>query len=102
MADEIVMEVKSNISTVTQDVNQLSSSLDTAQQEFANLNEQIQIQRNVITGLEKEYINLQQLAISTPRTASAGYPQLLERIRETQAELKLEKIDIRAGTLIKQ
>ena len=95
MADEIVMEVKSNISTVTQDVNQLSSSLDTAQQEFANLNEQIQIQRNVITGLEKEYISLQQLAISTPRTASAGYPQLLERIRETQAELKLEKIGLK-------
>lgn len=95
MAEEIVLEVKSNISTVTKDVDQLSTSLETAQQEFSNLNEQIQIQKSVITELELEYIRLQQLAVTTPRTASAGYPQLIEKIRETKTELALERIGLK-------
>ena len=95
MAEELVLEVKSNISTVTKDVDQLSASLDTAQQEFSNLNEQIEIQKTVITELELEYIRLQQLAVTTPRTASAGYPQLIEKIRETKTELALERVGLK-------
>tara|TARA_R110000765_G_scaffold115351_1_gene208264 strand:- start:1677 stop:4067 length:2391 start_codon:yes stop_codon:yes gene_type:complete len=95
MAEEIVMEVKSNLSTVTKDAQQLESSLDLAGQSFDNLTEQIYIQKTAITQLELEYLQLQSLAISTPRTASAGYPQLLEKIRETKEALQGEKISLR-------
>ena len=95
MAEEIVMEVKSNLSTVTKDAQQLESSLDLAGQSFDNLTQQIYIQKTAITQLELEYLNLQSLAISTPRTASAGYPQLLEKIRETKEALQGEKISLR-------
>ena len=95
MAEELVMTVKSNISTVTKDVKQLESSLDMAGQSFNDLTQQVYIQKTAITELELEYIRLQQLAISTPRTAIAGYPQLLEKIRETQDALANEKIQLK-------
>ena len=92
MATEIVnLEVKSDIKGVVVDVNALATSLKQAELDYVNLNTQVKIQKDVVIKLEKELINLKALQVTTPRTASAGYPQLIKKIKETTTEIALEK-----------
>ena len=92
MATEILnLEVKSDIKGVVVDVNALAVSLKQAELDYVNLNTQVKIQKDVVLKLEKELINLKALQISTPRTAIAGYPQLIKKIKSTTTELALER-----------
>jgi len=89
MAEELVMNVKSNIKGVTQETKDWNKSLD-------NVNESIIIQNKVITDLEKDLIKLKAQQDAIPKGAFfAGMGDLNKKIKETSSELKLEKLALK-------
>ena len=85
MAEELVMNVKSNIKSVTKETQDWAKSLK-------ELNEQIEIQEKVITDLDKDLIKLKAKQDSIPKGAYyAGMSNLNKKIKETTTEIKLEK-----------
>ena len=85
MAEELVMNVKSNIKSVTKETQDWAKSLK-------EVNEQIEIQEKVITNLDKDLIKLKAQQDKIPKGAwVAGMGKLNKKIKETSTELKLEK-----------
>ena len=92
MAEELVMTVKSNISTVTTEVNDLTSSLDKATFQFDDLSQSISAQKEHINDLKRTLIELKAAEDAIPEGAwHAGRQDLLDQIRETSLELDREK-----------
>ncbi len=85
MAEELVMNVKSNVKSVTKETQDWAKSLE-------EVNEQIEIQEKVILDLDKDLIKLKAQQDKIPKGAwVAGMGKLNDDIRETSTELKLEK-----------
>ena len=85
MAEELIMNVKSNIKSVTKETKDWGKTLD-------NVNESLNIQNKVITDLEKDLIKLKAKQDSVAKGAwVAGMDKINDKIRETSSELKLEK-----------
>ena len=94
MAEEIVFDVKSNVKSVTKDNKELVKSVVDAETEYKNLNEQMSIQKEVITDLEKDLVLMKAQLRDTPMTGAAGFYALEEAIEKANDELKLEKIGL--------
>jgi DNA repair exonuclease SbcCD ATPase subunit len=85
MAEELVMNVKSNIKSVTKETQDWAKSLK-------EVNEQIEIQEKVITSLDKDLIKLKAQQDKIPKGAwVAGMDSLNAKIKKTTTEIKLEK-----------
>tara|TARA_R110002020_G_scaffold3583_4_gene15976 strand:+ start:361 stop:2541 length:2181 start_codon:yes stop_codon:yes gene_type:complete len=85
MAEELVMNVKSNVKSVTKETQDWAKSLE-------EVNEQIEIQEKVILDLDKDLIKLKAQQDAIPKGAwVAGMGKLNTKIKETSTELKLEK-----------
>ena len=85
MAEELVMNVKSNIKSVTKDTQDWNKVLK-------ETNESIEIQEKVINELDKELIKLKAQQDAIPKGAFyAGMDDLNKKIKTTTTELKLEK-----------
>ena len=96
MAEEIVFDVKSNIKSVTKDTEDYTKSLTDAEKAQKELNEQITIQNKVLNGMEKELVQLKTKQDSIPKGAwYAGMDNLNKKIKETEKNLKLEKIGLK-------
>lgn len=91
----MVFDVKTNIKSATKDTKEYTQSLSEAQQEQKNLNEQLSIQKKVITDLEKELVLMEAQLKETPKTGAAGFYALQQQIEDTNKELKLEKIGLK-------
>ena len=91
----MVFDVKTNIKSATKDTKEYTQSLSEAQQEQKNLNEQLSIQKKVITDLEKELVLMEAQLEETPKTGAAGFYALQQQIEDTNKELKLEKIGLK-------
>ena len=94
MAEEIVFNVQSNVKSVTKDNKELIKSVVDAETEYKNLNEQMSIQKEVITDLEKDLVLMKAQLRETPMTGAAGFYALEEAIEKANDELKLEKIGL--------
>ena len=89
MAEELVMNVKSNIKAVTKETKDWGKTLD-------NVNESLNIQNKVITDLERDLIKLKAKQDAIPKGAFyAGMGDLNKKIKETSNELKLEKLALK-------
>ena len=95
MREEMVFDVKTNIKSATKDTKEYTQSLSEAQEEQKNLNEQLSIQKKVITDLEKELVLMEAQLRETPKTGAAGFYALQQQIEDTNKELKLEKIGLK-------
>ena len=85
MAEELVMNVKSNIKSVTKDTQDWNKALK-------ETNESIEIQEKVINELDKELIKLKAQQDAIPKGAWVkGMDGLNDKIKKTTNELKLEK-----------
>ena len=96
MAEELVLTVKSNVSTVTEDVEKLTSSIDQTKHGYDELGKSISASRDHIQNLEKTLIELKQVQDSIPKDAWwAGRDDLNKRIRETSDAITLEKSSLK-------
>ena len=85
MAEELYLEVKTNIGQATKDTKEYKKSLE-------QVNEEISLQNEYIIAQEKELIKLKSQQDAIPKGAwVAGMDSLNDKIRETTAELKDEK-----------
>ena len=96
MAEEIVFNVQSNIKSVTKDTEDYTKSLTSAKTAQEELNEQITIQNKVLNDMEKELVQLKAKQDSIPKGGwYAGMDDLNKKIKETETNLKLEKIGLK-------
>ena len=85
MADELVLDIKTNIGSVTKETKDYKKSLE-------QVNEEINLQTKFIIAQEKELLKLKRQQDAIPKGAwVAGMDKLNDKIRETTAELKDEK-----------
>ena len=85
MADELVLDIKTNIGSVTKETKEYKKSLE-------QVNEEINLQTKFIIAQEKELIKLKAQQDAIPKGAwVAGMDKLNDKIRETTAELNDEK-----------
>tara|TARA_R110001632_G_scaffold30808_1_gene80812 strand:- start:285 stop:2030 length:1746 start_codon:yes stop_codon:yes gene_type:complete len=85
MADELVLDIKTNIGSVTEKTKEYKKSLE-------DVNEQINLQTRFIIAQEKELIKLKDKQDAIPKGGwVAGMDKLNDKIRETTAELNDEK-----------
>jgi len=85
MAEELYLDVKTNIGQVTKDTKEYKKSLE-------QVNEEINLQTKYIIDQEKELIKLKAKQDAIPKGAwVAGMDKLNDKIRETTADLNLEK-----------
>jgi len=85
MADELVLDIKTNIGEATKETKEYKKSLE-------QVNEEINLQNRFIIAQEKELLKLKRQQDAMPKSGwSAGMDKLNDKIRETTAELKDEK-----------
>tara|TARA_R110002020_G_scaffold42575_4_gene124539 strand:- start:283 stop:2190 length:1908 start_codon:yes stop_codon:yes gene_type:complete len=85
MAEELILDVKTNIKSATADTKEYKKSLE-------QVNEEINAQTKWIIEQEKELLKLKAQQDAIPKGAwVAGMDKLNDKIRETTAELKDEK-----------
>ena len=85
MAEELVLDIKTNIGQATKDTKEYKKSLE-------QVNEEINLQTKFIIAQEKELIKLKAKQDAIPKGGwVAGMDKLNEKIRETTAELNDEK-----------
>ena len=91
MAKEVLeLEVKTNVSGAKQEMDKLGSSVNNAETELKELNEQLEIQVEVVNKLETALLEMkQQQSVNSDYENSVS--RLNERIKETTMELALEK-----------
>ena len=93
MAEEtMVFKIDAEVKPATKKVEEFTKSIIDAKTEFKNLNEQMSIQKGVITELEKNLVLMETKLRDTPRTGAAGFYALEDAIEKSNDELKLEKI----------
>jgi|TARA_R110000744_G_scaffold211127_3_gene330271 hypothetical protein len=91
-ADEVVMNVKSNIKQVTADTKDLTKALSDAEKEFAEINEVVSVQNDVIRGLETNLMNLKQTEDKMGKGSwEASLNKMPEKIKAATHELDREK-----------
>ena len=96
MAEEIVMTIKAEVKPATKQVDEFAKSVDNAKDAQKELNEQISIQNKVLNDLEKELVELKATQDKIPKGAFyAGMADLNKKIKETEKNLKLEKIGLK-------
>ena len=83
MAEELEMNVKSNIESVTKETQDWAKSLK-------EVNKQIEIQEKVITDLDKDLIKLKEQQDAIPKGAP-GWNKLNKKIEETNKTINEEK-----------
>jgi len=85
MAEELVLNIKSNIKSVTKQTKDWQKALE-------EVNQQIEIQGTVINDLDKDLIKLKAEQDKIPKGAWVkGMDKLNDKIKKTSTELKLEK-----------
>ena len=85
MAEELYLDVKTNIGQVTEDTKDYKKSLE-------QVNEEINLQTKYIIDQEKELIKLKAKQDAIPKGGwVAGMDKLNDKIKETTADLNLEK-----------
>ena len=85
MAEELYLDVKTNIGQVTKDTKEYKKSLE-------QVNEEINLQTKYIIDQEKELIKLKAKQDAIPKGGwVAGMDKLNDKIKETTADLNLEK-----------
>ena len=85
MAEELYLDVKTNIGQVTEDTKDYKKSLE-------QVNEEINLQTKYIIAQEKELIKLKAKQDAIPKGGwVAGMDKLNDKIKETTADLNLEK-----------
>ena len=85
MAEELYLDVKTNIGQVTKDTKDYKKSLE-------QVNEEINLQTKYIIAQEKELIKLKAKQDAIPKGGwVAGMDKLNDKIKETTADLNLEK-----------
>ena len=85
MAEELVLDIKTNIGQATKDAKDYKKSLE-------QVNEEINLQTRFIIAQEKELIKLKAKQDAIPKGGwVAGMDKLNDKIRETTAELNDEK-----------
>ena len=85
MAEELYLDVKTNIGQVTKDTKEYKKSLE-------QVNEEINLQTKYIIAQEKELIKLKAKQDAIPKGGwVAGMDKLNDKIKETTADLNLEK-----------
>tara|TARA_R110000744_G_scaffold378850_1_gene495614 strand:+ start:5573 stop:7648 length:2076 start_codon:yes stop_codon:yes gene_type:complete len=94
MAESIDFEVNSNIGDAAKDVDTFTGSVEGAQKAVDDLNQNFKIQANVISGLENELEGLEKKMLDTPKSAM-GWSSLNKVIKETELELKNEKLALK-------
>lgn len=96
MEKEVIeLELKAEVKPATKKVKEFTKSIIDAKTEFKNLNEQMSIQKGVITELEKNLVLMEAKLRDTPRTGAAGFYALEDAIEKSNEELKLEKIGLK-------
>ena len=97
MAQEVIeLEIKANVKPATKQVDEFTESVDNAKDAQKELNEQISIQNKVLNDLEKELVELKAQQDKIPKGAFyAGMADLNKKIKETEKNLKLEKIGLK-------
>tara|TARA_R110002074_G_scaffold124877_2_gene261541 strand:- start:1085 stop:3025 length:1941 start_codon:yes stop_codon:yes gene_type:complete len=94
--EEIVMTIKADVKPATKQVEGFTKSLTDAEKAQKELNEQITIQNKVLNSMEKELVQLKAKQDSIPKGAwYAGMDDLNKKIKETETNLKLEKIGLK-------
>lgn len=94
--EEIVMTVKAEVSPAKKQVEEFTKSLTDAEKAQKELNEQISIQNQVLNEMEKELIELKATQDAIPKGAFyAGMDDLNKKIKETEKNIKLEKIGLK-------
>mgnify|MGYP003645537314 CR=1 FL=1 len=94
MVEEIEVNVKSNIQSVTKNTDELATSLKEANANVGNLNENLKIQNGVINTLEKDLIKMEAKLREIPKNTQ-GFHRLEKAIKATKDEIKLEKIGLK-------
>jgi hypothetical protein len=85
MAEELVLDIKTNIGKATKETKDYKKSLE-------QINEEINLQTRFIIAQEKELIKLKAQQDAIPKGGwAAGMDKLNDKIRETTAELNDEK-----------
>ena len=85
MAEELVLDIKTNIGQATKDTKEYKKSLE-------QVNEEINLQNKFIIDQEKELIKLKAKQDAIAKGGwSAGMDKLNNKIKETTSELNLEK-----------
>ena len=97
MSNEVIeLEIKANVKPATKQVDEFTESVDNAKDAQKELNEQISIQNKVLNDLEKELVELKAQQDKIPKGAFyAGMADLNKKIKETEKNLKLEKIGLK-------
>ncbi len=94
--EEIVMTVKAEVSPAKKQVEEFTKSLTDAEKAQKELNEQISIQNQVLNEMEKELVELKATQDAIPKGAFyAGMDDLNKKIKETEKNIKLEKIGLK-------
>ena len=94
MAEDIEVNVKSNIKSVAKDTDDLAKALKGADENVGNLSENLKIQNGVINTLEKDLIKMEAKLREIPKNTQ-GFNRLEKAIKATKDEIKLEKIGLK-------
>ena len=93
MAQEILnLEVKAQVKGAVKDVDALGTSVQTAAERYAELNENVAVQNEYIATQETELVRLKEIQDSIPKGAwHAGQHKLADDIRQVTSEIRSEK-----------
>ena len=90
MAEELVLDIKANVSGATKEIKGLNDTVKESITEVEELNQQLEIQTEVVNNLETALLKMkqQQSVNSDYQNSVSG---LNQKIKETTVELQLEK-----------
>ena len=74
---------------------EIKANLGQSTQNIQNLNEQLEIQRQVLIDLDKELLKVEETRKRTAKTDIAAQTQLREKSEQLRAEIKAEKLGLR-------
>ena len=93
MAEELYMSIKTDVKSATKETQDYTKSLKGAKDNVKEINEQLSVQNKYILEQEKELLKLKQAQDAIPKGAwYAGMDDLNKKIKETETNLKLEKM----------
>lgn len=96
MAEEIVFNVKANVKPATKQVEDFTKTLTGAEYKLDDVNKSLQASNQYLADQKIALINLKAKQDSIPKGAwYAGMDDLNKKIKETETNLKLEKIGLK-------